>query len=362
MVEDAEGTSVNGEASLAKTQTYAAVAVAILVIAAVTVALVIDRPDSEVDRSIWAFDMVQLQEAHRMGLRGEGVRVGIIDTGLDTDHPALKDVRVVGWRDLVNGRSEPYDDEGHGTAMASIIAGRDPLRGGAVGVTLIIAKAVDRTYKFSDEVIADAIDYCLDPDGDGDLEDGADIISLSLRGLYDDIELLIGTKTMDAINQALSHGVLVVAAVGNDPETEDVSALARIPQVISVSAVDRRGDMAPFSSPGNISVPRPDPHKKPELAAPGVDVVTAHLNGLYARGSGTSQATALTSAVLAAALSHNTELLHNGAEGGTAATVDLIKTRLMETARPLGWQELPHDAGPGYGLVQAVELAQALEE
>lgn len=358
--EDAPAGANDMEGRLARTQTFAAIAVAILVLATVVLAITLDRPDTDVERSTWAFDMVQLEQARDMGMTGEGVTVAIIDTGIDPGHPCMKGVNVVAWLDLVNGRGQPYDDEGHGTAMASIIAGRSPLRGGAPGVGIIAIKVLSDDHPFDDEVVADAIDFAMDPDGDGDYVDGADVISLSLGGEYEDIDILLGTKTQAAVSQAVNHGVVVVAAAGNDGDSEDVALPSRLPQVISVGAIDRRGQIAPFSSRGNVSVDRPDPDKKPEVVAPGVDIVTAHRDGLYAQGSGTSQATALTSAAIAVALSYEPDLLRDGARGGSEASVHEVKQALMTTARPLEGQSTPHDGRAGYGLVQAVDLALEL--
>jgi serine protease AprX len=287
--------------------------------------------------------------------------VGIIDTGIDLGHPSLKDVEVVAWSDLVEGRTEPLDDSGHGTAMASIIAGRAPLKGGAEDVQLIVVRVLDGNGDLSDELIADGIDFCLDPDKDGDCTDGADIISLSLGGKFDEIDLLVGTKTQAAIDQAINNGVIVVAAAGNDPDAGDVALPGRLPEVISVGAVDRNARTAPFSSAGNDSIPRPDPNRKPEVVAPGVDIVTAHLDGLYAKGSGTSHATAFTTAVLAVALSGAPGLMRNGSMGGNASAAETVKQALMGTCLPLEGQDRPHDAAAGYGLIQAVALALALE-
>jgi subtilisin family serine protease len=244
--------------------------------------------------------------------------------------------------------------------MASIIAGSSPLRGGAVDVQLIVAKVVDQAHQLTDEVIADGIDFCLDPNDDGDYSDGADIISLSLGGRFDDIELLIGTKTQNAIGEATSNGVILVAAAGNDGG-DDVTMPSRVKEVISVGAVDRNGQLAPFSTQGNASIERPDPHKKPEVVAPGVNMMAAYPGGLYSRGSGTSHATALTTAVLASALSGHPSLLHNGPEGGNLSAVERVKTTMMETASALEWQETPHDPGAGYGMVQAMDLYNALD-
>lgn len=341
------------EGRLVRTQTYAAITVAILVLATVAIAISLDRPETDIDRSTWAFEMVQLEQARRMGLTGEGVRVGVLDTGVDMSHPSLDGVDLVAWLDLVNDREKPYDDQGHGTAMASIIVGHSPLRGGAPDAELVMVKVLDKDHPFSDTVIADGIDFCVDQ--------GADIISLSLGGEYENIDLLIGTATQAAIGQAVASGVVVVAAAGNDGTAEDVSLPSRFPDVISVGAVDKREQVAPFSTRGNDSVARPDPDKKPEVVAPGVDVVTAHVEGVYAKGSGTSHATAMVAAVMAVAFSHVPDMKRDGARGGNETAVMTIKTALMNTARPLEGQATPHDPKAGYGLAQAVDLALALE-
>jgi subtilisin family serine protease len=305
--------------------------------------------------------MVQLNKANDEGLTGKGVRVGIVDTGIDTDHPSLKDIKVKHWRDFVNSRSDPYDDYGHGTAMASIIAGKDPLPGGAQGVELVVVKVVDKDGKTTDTMIANGIDYCLDPNGDGDYRDGVDIISLSLGGRVRLIQELIGTSTQDAVNEAVAHGVLVVAAAGNDGENDD-GAVARpgwYRDVICVGAVDSKGLIAPFSSQGTSF--RSNPNKKPEVVAPGVDIITAFLNRDYSTGSGTSQATAFVTAALAVALSAVPELHHDAPLGGDSAAVSIVKNAVMETAKKVEGQTEPHDSHAGYGLIQAMSLANYLK-
>jgi subtilisin family serine protease len=118
--------------------------------------------------------------------------------------------------------------------------------------------------------------------------------------------------------------------------------------------------MAPFSSRGNVSVERPDPDKKPEVVAPGVDIVTAHTDDNYAKGSGTSHATAMVTAVLAAVLSYVPDLMRDGDRGGNETSVRTIKIALMETARPIEGQATPHDGKAGYGLAQTVDMALEL--
>lgn len=344
-----------------RTSTLAAVVMATILLLAI-VGVVIIRPDGErIERSTWAYELVQLDQARDLGLTGEGVVVGIVDTGIDSSHPSLKGINIIAWMDFVNGREGPYDDEGHGSSMASIIVGRDPIEGGALGVSLVIAKVVDSQGASTDTKIADGIDFCIDPDGNGDYSDGADIISLSLGvRMNRPISYYIGSKTQDAVSQAVSHGILVVAAAGNDGPGGKVSMPGGIHNVICVGAVDSRTQVAPFSSKGDLENLRRNPNKKPEVVAPGVDIVTAFPGEKYAVGSGTSQATAFVSAILAVALSANPQLLHNGDEGGTYTTVETVKTALMDSSTPLDGQVLPHDIYAGYGLAQAVDLAREL--
>jgi subtilisin family serine protease len=330
-------------------------------IAIVVVVLLVLSGIPSVDRTSWAYRLTELDAAYDQGLRGTGVRVGIVDTGIDIAHPTFDGVDLVAWKDLVNGKDDPYDDEGHGTAMASIIAGRGKLRGGAPEVELIVVKVIAKDGTADDRRIADGIDFCLDPNGDGDYADGADIISLSLGGKVERLKQLLGPTTKNAVDQAVTNGVVVVAAAGNDggpSDDGDVAVPGSYRLVVCVGAVDRNGRVATFSSEGGS--PWTDPNMKPEVAAPGVEIATAYPDDNYAVGSGTSQATAFVTACLAAALSGTPRLLHTGPDGGDLAAVDVIKEALMSTARKVQGQELPHDDHAGYGIVQARALAATL--
>ncbi len=330
-------------------------------VAIVVVVLLVLSGIPSVDRTDWAYRLTELDAAYDQGLRGDGVRVGIVDTGVDLSHPVFDGVALVAWRDFVNGRGDPYDDEGHGTAMASIIAGHGRLRGGAPEAELIVVKVVNREGTADDRRIADGIDFCLDPNGDGNYADGADIISLSLGGRIERLVQLIGSRTRDAVNEAVSNGVVVVAAAGNDGgpgDDGDVAVPGAYRSVVCVGAVDRNGLVATFSSEGGSLWT--DPNRKPEVVAPGVEIATAYPDDNYALGSGTSQATAFVAACLAAALSGTPRLLHTGPDGGDLAAVDAIKDALMTTSRKVGGQDLPHDDRAGYGIVQARTLAATL--
>src|SRR5712691_1375927 len=131
-----------------------------------------------VARSEWAFAMTGARDLNAMGLSGRGVTVCLVDSGIDVLHPDFAHLRLVGWKDLVNLRSEPYDDGGHGTAMAGLIVANGSLRGIAPEATLLVAEAINSAGFGSSQAVADGIRFCMDPFGDG--ARGADLISISL--------------------------------------------------------------------------------------------------------------------------------------------------------------------------------------
>ncbi|MGQ9582468.1 MAG: S8 family peptidase [Thermoplasmatota archaeon] len=312
-------------------------------------------------RSDWAFDDLQMDEMWARGYSGRGVLVALVDSGVDLSHPAMAGVELRGWLDLVNGVPVPYDDAGHGTMMASIITGPG---GGAPNASLFVVKAIRSDGTSSDRLVAEAVLRALDPDGDGERTDAADVISLSLGGGRLPI---LGTETERAVREALAWGSLVVASADNDGESDDgdVASPASVALVIAVGAVDRFGRVAPFSSAGSNSgsllppiLPRSDPNKKPELVAPGVDIWCAVPGGGYSLASGTSHAAAFVSAALALVLEAAPEYQQERSEGET--TIVKFKEALMETALAMEGQAVPHDDHYGYGLLQAYDVLGAL--
>ena len=243
-----------------------------------------------VARSEWAFTMTGARELNAMGLTGAGVTVCIVDSGIDMLHPDFARLRLVAWKDFVNLRSEPYDDNGHGTAMAGLIAANGSLRGIAPDASLIVAKATNSAGFGSSQAVADGIRFCVDPFGNGTR--GADIISISLGSKA---PLFVATDVSLAAQAALDRGVFVVAAAGNDGgpfDDSDVEIPANVALAIAVGAVDASGRVASFSSIG-ASANRTDPNVKPEVAAPGVQVISTAPGAHYVTLSGTSPATAV---------------------------------------------------------------------
>jgi len=334
----------------------AALFVAVAVVLAAVGYWLVTQPD--ITPSLWAFDLTEATTLQAAGLDGAGVRVCIVDTGIDLTHPDLRHVNVIGWRDFVNGRSQAYDDEGHGTAMAGIILAQGRLRGVAPAADLIAVKAIGASGSGGDQGIANAVDFCTDPNEDGSPADGAHVISLSLGG---ESRPIVGTRTEDAVNRAIDLGIFVIAAAGNDGQADDgdVESPASVARVIAVGAIDRGGLIASFSSMGANStgfpsMPRQDPHKKPEVAAPGVQIATTLNGASYALVSGTSPAAALVSGIVALLLEDHPEYKHNATSVGT------FKNALMTGALPVDAQDKPHDVHYGYGIPQAAATSLLL--
>ena len=312
--------------------------------------------ESKPDRSDWAYEMTGLEALYDKGLTGDNVTVAVIDTGIDMGHDEFDDVNLVGWKDFVDNEDKPYDKIGHGTHVAGIIVAHGDLRGGAYNVNLLVAQVFKDDGTGDSDDVARAVRWATDQ--------GADIITMSLGGGRMPI---LGTDAEDAVDEAIDKGVYVVAAAGNsqddDDSEDDVKSPASVERVIAVGAIDSSSKLAPFSEHGdNEGLPlypfddREDPHKKVELVAPGVKVVSAWTGGKYATASGTSQATPFVAATLALLLEAYPEYKrgHDGdPDDDDSANIQRMKELLMDSAEKLESQTTPHDDGYGYGLIRA---------
>ena len=332
----------------------AAVLVILLMVAAVATIYAVFRllgpQDQDIDSS-WVLDQTGAKSLQSRGLSGAGVVVCILDSGYDATHPDLSHARIAAWKDFIASEPEPYDDNGHGTYMGSLIVARGRVNGVAPQASLVVGKVIRGDGTGDDSTAATGIDFCL--------EKQADVISLSWGGKS---RPLGQTRTESATSRALSLGVYVVASAGNDgPDNQDVASPASMSGVIAVGAVDRKGAIGPFSSQGANSpidhppIGRQDPDRKPETVASGVDVPGAWTEGRYVLGEGTSQATALVSGVIALLLE-----AHPAYKRAGTSMVATFKSRLMDSCRALAAQTTPHDDRYGYGLVDAVKLESLL--
>lgn len=301
-----------------------------------------------VDRTGWAFTSTGLETLHDRGLDGRGVQVAIIDTGIDPSHPALDGARIVAWRDVTDGRPDPYDLDGHGTYVAGLVVGQGRMRGGAPAVDLIVVKVFDETTRSSDTAVASGIRFAV--------EQGADVIGLSLGGGSFPV---LGTQAEEATRTAVAQGVIVVAAAGNEgPDNGDVSSPGNVAQAISVAATDEDRNVAAFSSRGagssGLPIPglggqRQPPDQKPEISAPGVGIHGPYPDNKYVSADGTSSAVPFVVSAFALALQ-----AHPQADPSDGAGVERFKQWLMESAADVPGAQQPHDLAAGYGYLDAV--------
>jgi subtilisin family serine protease len=223
---------------------------------------------------------------------GRGVRVGILDTGIDAEHPDLKGKTLL-FKDFVNGKMTPYDDHGHGTHVAGTIAG-SATSGTSIGVapaaTLIVGKIFSASGSASEDQIMEAMQWIVDPDGNPATADAPMLVSNSWGG---------GSASGDpadsaecrAVESWLKLSVLPVFAAGNEgPSARTVGLPAACPSALAVGATDENDKIASFSSRGP-AVWSTGSFMKPLVSAPGVRVLSAAPRGKYVSMSGTSMAT-----------------------------------------------------------------------
>lgn len=233
--------------------------------------------------------------------RGKGVGVAIIDTGISPHYDLVKPMnRIIAFKDLLANREQPYDDDGHGTHVAGIIAGNGytscKYTGTAPCADVISIKALDESGNGTESDILAALQWIINNGRRYHVR----VINLSLgikaESNEDDDPLIRGA------NAAVRRGYTVVTAAGNNgPGKCTINSPGTSPLVITVGAADLTEDgeirVAGFSSRG----PTYTGYAKPDLLAPGVDICS--LDGKnpkgYAIQSGTSMAAPVVSGAAA---------------------------------------------------------------
>ena len=298
------------------------------------------------------------------GPAGSGVTVAIIDSGISVNSD-LATSRVVGWKDFVNGRPQPYDDAGHGTFVAGLIAGDGtgslPLedggyasvqfRGVAPAADVVGIKVLDQTGQGRASNLIAGIFWAIEHKD----EYGIDVLNISVGG--NPVASVKHDPVARAVELAWQHGIVVVCAAGNEGEFGRGGILSpgNDPFVITVGATDTRQTanvlddaVTTYSSQGPTLY---DEYAKPDLVAPGNRLISLRTPGTYIdttfpenilpvadyaaaapagtlsnylKLSGTSTSAPLVAGTAALMLSENPSL-----------TPDDIKVRLMRTADPV---------------------------
>jgi len=272
-------------------------------------------PNDELVRSQKHLQQIKAHQAWDIVNNNIGIKIGVIDSGVDRDHPDLKD-NLLPTINYVSSES-PEDLNGHGTKVAGILAAKGNNKLGVSGVMwrarILPIKVLSKDGRQDDvNVLARAIRRAV--------SEGCKVILMSVSYLYSDPDL------ESAVAYAESHGVVVVAASGNEGNRVDYPAA--YPTVIAVGAVgadNRRMSKSNFG---------------PELdiVAPGYNIYSTSLNGKYGQITGTSAAAPQVAAAAALVLARNPKL-----------TPIEVRAMLYENAADLGadgW-----DKYYGYGLL-----------
>ena len=263
--------------------------------------------------------------------KGAGVKVAVIDTGIDSTHPDLVNAVSLGVDiSTLNAYVEqtPVQDFGfHGTMVASLLAGRGHGKNiGVIGTApeaelISVAMRFDIETPTTDQQIASAIHYAVDA--------GAKVINLSLTRNSKDWPALWD----EAFQYAFDHDVVVVAAAGNRAGgTEQVGAPATIPGVLVVAGVDRNAQVSNQASTEGLTI---------AVAAPATDLVSAYPGGEYKIWSGTSGAAPIVSGLVALVRAKYPNLDANN-----------VINRVISTATKMDDQ--PYSNQFGYGLIDPV--------
>ncbi|MFF4244782.1 S8 family peptidase [Streptomyces sp. NPDC001822] len=282
--------------------------------------------------------------AWQAGYEGQGVKVAVLDTGADANHPDLAG-RIVNAKDF-SGSSGTGDAFGHGTHVASTVAGSGAAssgthRGVAPRADLLIGKVLDDQGNGDMSSVVSGMEWAV--------AEHAKVVNMSLGAD-------VATDGTDPLSQAVdqlsaSGETLFVVAAGNTGEQGDntVGAPGAADGALTVGAVDRDDSLAPFSSRG----PRwGDGAVKPDVTAPGVDIVAARASGTamgtpvdanYTTASGTSMATPHVAGAAALLLQQHPDW-----------SAQQLKDTLISTARTVPGTREPEQGGGRIDLAAAV--------
>lgn len=272
----------------------------------------------------WNLPVIETNRAWKLSRGSDDVIVAVVDTGVDLRHPDLNGRLLKGYN-AIQQEEEPYDDVGHGTHVAGIIAANvnnnEGIAGMMWGGKVLPVKALDNSGEGTTYSVAQGIIWATDH--------GAKVINLSL-GNYADAEFL-----HEAVKYAYNRDVVLIAATGND-NTERPGYPAAYPEVLAVSATDYQQKRAAFSNYGDYV----------DVMAPGESIASTYPDNQYAALSGTSMACPHVTALAALIRSVNPDLRNT-------EVMDLIRSNVIDLG-PAG-----RDKDYGYGQIDVYSALSA---
>lgn len=315
----------------------------------------------------WNVERVKAPEAWELGIDGTGTVVASIDTGVQWDHPALKQKyrgynastgqvsNDFNWFDATSaGRATPYDDIGHGTHVTGTMVGSEPNGSNQIGVApgakFISVKAFTEDGG-TDTDLLEAAQWILAPtdsSGNARVDLAPDVVNNSWGGGPG-----LDEWYRDVVRNWRAAEIFPEFSAGNTTLTNpggpgSVAAPANYPESFATGAIDINNTVASFSLRG----PSPYDEIKPDVSAPGVNIRSSVPGSAYEGGwNGTSMAGPAVSGVAALLRQVNASL-----------TVDEMEQILIDTATPLTDSQYPQtpNHGYGYGLVDAYQAVSSI--
>jgi len=270
----------------------------------------------------WGIDRIGADWAWEI-TKGSAIRVAILDTGIDLDHPDLQD-NIKGNVNMIKPKKSGDDDNGHGTHIAGIVAAVDN-EIGVIGtgpeISLYAVKVLDKKGRGWLSDLIDAVEWCIN--------NNIQVINMSFGSANDN------PSFHEAINKAHLAGITLIASAGNNGEIGgSIDYPAKYPETIAVSAVDQYGDFASFSSHG----------PEIDLTAPGVDIKSCYIDGSYEIMNGTSMSAPHVTGIVALILTTPSLQGYDYDRDGSWDPEE-IRTKLKESAEPLSLPPFQQGAG-----------------
>lgn len=295
--------------------------------------------------------LIFLKEAHAFTKGDRQIKIAVLDTGIDRTHPEIAHAMLPGmdFVDILDGAdkfigdylgmdTEPDDEVGHGTHVCGIIAARGvKMSTGVVPACKIIPVRVLGALKRGDTVVGAGLIDNINNGIKWAVDQGADVINMSLGIKHEGG----GLPHDEVIKYALSKGVSIVAASGNDG-TKDLYYPGALPRVIAVGAVDHSDQIAAFSTYGSHV----------SFVAPGMGIVSSYPQNSYSMSSGTSQASPYVAGAIALLKSFAIKFGHRLKD-------NQVKYILKHTSDRLGSQY--KDIKSGYGRINLLDAMKLLK-
>lgn len=307
-------------------------------------------------------EIIDVGYAHQRGILGTGIGVAVVDTGI-SPHKDFTDTRnrIVAFKDMINGKTEAYDDNGHGTHVSGIVGGsgfssKQKYMGVAPDCNLISVKVLDDKGDGNTSDVLSGLQWIIDHKEEYNIRIVNISVGTTKKERVDENSLLV-----KGVNAVWDSGIVVVVAAGNNgpgPMSISIPGISR--KVITVGCADDNvavelggSRVRDYSGRGPTSACI----KKPDIVAPGSNIVSCNISSpllgwqkhlqnncspmLYTVKSGTSMATPVVSGALALLLQKYPNMTNTE-----------VKLKLRQTAVDLGY----HWEKQGWGLIYIPSL------